>query len=126
MTNRITINGETHTIRKWCEIKGIRYEVVKRRVNRGWSLRDAIMQPLNTKRTGEPVKERDTKCRAVRKKIMILGKIPEVFEHMQPIPGGIYDADYATTRDGKTFAVIQVDGKPLVVRQNEFVVVEVV
>lgn len=45
--HRITIDGETHTLTEWCEIKNILPTTVIRRITGfGWSEKDAIMKPV--------------------------------------------------------------------------------
>lgn len=42
-SNRIyTINGETHCVVEWCEILGLNYWTVIRRIDRGWSIEQAL------------------------------------------------------------------------------------
>lgn len=46
----VTINGETHTLSQWCEIKGINYYTVMARRRSGWSNEEAISIPINARR----------------------------------------------------------------------------
>lgn len=45
----ITANGETHTIREWSEITGLKLGVLKNRYQRGWDGDRIINQPYNSK-----------------------------------------------------------------------------
>lgn len=38
-------NGEAHTLTEWCDIKGITISTVKNRLERGWSVADALETP---------------------------------------------------------------------------------
>ena len=51
-TAHVTIGGETHSISEWCRLKGIPYYLVKQRRQRGLSLEDAILTPINTSKQG--------------------------------------------------------------------------
>ena len=42
----VTINGETHSLTEWAEIKGICIGTVRDRLKRGWSEIDAITKPI--------------------------------------------------------------------------------
>lgn len=45
-TNRVyTINGETHTLTEWAEIKGLNPKTVFNRVYTGWDIEDALNTP---------------------------------------------------------------------------------
>lgn len=46
----VTINGETHTLSQWCEIKGINYYTVMARRRSGWSNEKAVSIPINARR----------------------------------------------------------------------------
>jgi len=42
-TNRlITIDGETHTVKQWCEIRGLKSRTVYYRLNKGWNEKEAL------------------------------------------------------------------------------------
>ena len=42
-TNKMIVyNGETHCLSEWCEILGLNYNKVKRRLQRGWSTKKAF------------------------------------------------------------------------------------
>ena len=42
-TNRlITYNGETHTLSQWADLKGISYDTLRNRLNRGWTVERAL------------------------------------------------------------------------------------
>ena len=41
----ICINGESHTITEWAEIKGIKVETLKTRLHKGWSEEKAVLTP---------------------------------------------------------------------------------
>lgn len=51
-TARVTIGAETHSIAEWCRRKGISYSMVKQRRQRGMSVEDAILTPLNESKRG--------------------------------------------------------------------------
>lgn len=38
----ITHNGESHTIAEWAELVGIKYDTLRRRLNKGWSVERAL------------------------------------------------------------------------------------
>lgn len=40
-----TINGKTHCITEWCEILGINRNMVYTRINRGWTVENALLTP---------------------------------------------------------------------------------
>lgn len=42
----LTYNGQTKTLAEWAERTGFRGGTIKRRLERGWSVRDAIETPL--------------------------------------------------------------------------------
>ena len=44
----ITVNGETHNIRHWCDKTGISRSTYFRRVNRGWNKERAATEPSHT------------------------------------------------------------------------------
>jgi len=42
-TNRlITWNGETHTLKQWSEITGIHPKTISKRIDRGWTIEEAL------------------------------------------------------------------------------------
>lgn len=46
---RITCDGITHTESEWCEVIGTKHSgVVKRRIDSGWSVKDAVSIPVGT------------------------------------------------------------------------------
>lgn len=46
-SNRIMeYNGETHTIAEWSRKVGIKYPTLRRRIESGWSIEDALFKPL--------------------------------------------------------------------------------
>lgn len=50
----ITIDNETHTLTEWCEIYNVSYNMIRRRLEKGWDLLTAIaVPPLN--RIGIPI-----------------------------------------------------------------------
>lgn len=46
----LTFNGETHCINEWATILGLKRELIKDRLRRGWSVADALTKPLQLKR----------------------------------------------------------------------------
>lgn len=38
----ITINGEMHCLKEWCELLGLNYQTVFTRIYRGWSIERAL------------------------------------------------------------------------------------
>lgn len=46
----VTIDGITHCLSQWMEIKGINKKTVYSRLNRGWSIEDALNIPIKRKR----------------------------------------------------------------------------
>lgn len=46
----IEFNGETHTLSEWSRITGIKSNTLKERLNRGWSIYEALTKPVR-KRT---------------------------------------------------------------------------
>lgn len=49
-TNKnITINGETHTMAEWSDIKGISQKNIWSRIKLGWSAEDAVNKPVKRK-----------------------------------------------------------------------------
>ena len=109
-----------------CREAGRDYEVVKGRLRRGWKLEDALSIPVDKKPRRKPKSQRKPDVRrSVRDcRVRTTGKLPEVYEHLQPEPGGVYEAQLVTPRSGVPFAVISVAGSPLIVRANEFEVLE--
>ena len=50
-TNRfLEMDGILHTISEWSDITGVRYSLIYNRVQRGWSLKDAITKPVKRKK----------------------------------------------------------------------------
>lgn len=45
----ITIGEETKVLSEWCEIYNINYKTVRDRLRRGWSYKDALTKPVQTK-----------------------------------------------------------------------------
>ena len=45
----VTIKGETKVLSEWCEIYNINYKTVRDRLRRGWSYKDALTKPVQTK-----------------------------------------------------------------------------
>ena len=46
----VTYEGETHCIAEWAEIKGVNYQFLLRRINSGWSIKDAFTIPKGGRR----------------------------------------------------------------------------
>ena len=46
----IEMDGIVHTISEWSDITGVRYSLIYSRVQRGWSLKDAITKPAKRKK----------------------------------------------------------------------------
>ena len=44
---RVTFNGETHNLRTWAEITGIRVQTLSLRMHSGWSVKDALTVKVN-------------------------------------------------------------------------------
>lgn len=44
--NRITYNGQTHTLVEWSELIGIKSATLSHRIHSGWSVERALTQPL--------------------------------------------------------------------------------
>lgn len=44
--NYITYNGETKTISEWANLIGLKWETLKARINKGWSIERALTTPL--------------------------------------------------------------------------------
>lgn len=42
VNRNITCDGETHTLIEWSEISGVKRETIARRLNKGWSTKEAI------------------------------------------------------------------------------------
>ena len=42
----LTFNGETHNIREWARIIGVRETVIHQRLKRGWSIEKTLTEPL--------------------------------------------------------------------------------
>lgn len=66
---RIVFNGETKTMAEWAEISGFTYSTLEHRVNRGWSVADALQTPMRIPMNG--------------KFVYIESKIGEVFNHQK-------------------------------------------
>jgi len=49
-TQRLTYKGETKTIAEWSEEFGIKYDTLHGRIEKGWSVKDALEIPVGTKR----------------------------------------------------------------------------
>lgn len=47
-TRLITHNGETRSLAEWGEVFNVRYELIRKRLNRGWTFLDAVSFPLRT------------------------------------------------------------------------------
>lgn len=61
-------------------------------------------------------------------KVMPTTYLPDVFSHLQPVPGAIYDAEYVRppsvgSGNFKDFCVINVNDKKIVMRRGEFVII---
>lgn len=54
-------------------------------------------------------------------KILIPKPLPEVWAEFQPEVGKIYDAVYTEPQHGKGFCLVDVRGKKVIVRHDEFV-----
>lgn len=50
---RITYNGETKIMAEWAEAAGFTYGTLEHRLNRGWSLEDALKTPMRVVRNGK-------------------------------------------------------------------------
>ena len=46
----LEMDGILHTISEWSDITGVRYSLIYNRVQRGWSLKDAITKPVKRKK----------------------------------------------------------------------------
>lgn len=46
----ITYNGETKTLKEWCEYYNLNYDTVKRRIYSGWSVEEAFFKPIGNNR----------------------------------------------------------------------------
>lgn len=46
INHRITINGETHSLSKWCTILGMNRGTVRGRIARGWDVEKALTTPV--------------------------------------------------------------------------------
>lgn len=46
----LTIDGRSRPMVEWCEMYGIADYVVVKRLNAGWSVKDAVTTPLRTRR----------------------------------------------------------------------------
>lgn len=44
----VEIDGETKTLKQWCEFYGLKYGTVSSRVKRGWSPKDAVLTPVRS------------------------------------------------------------------------------
>jgi hypothetical protein len=47
--NKITLEGQTKTLREWCRIKNLTFGTIKRRRRRGLSLEQAFTAPKEQK-----------------------------------------------------------------------------
>lgn len=47
-TRQITYNGETHTVREWAKITGIKYEIINDRLKRKWDINRVFNQPIRS------------------------------------------------------------------------------
>ena len=45
----LTFNGETKTLAQWSKISGISSDTISNRLNRGWSVEDALNKPLDNR-----------------------------------------------------------------------------
>jgi len=45
----VTIDGETKTLREWCDYYFINYHTVQDRLKRGWSVEKALLTPVDTR-----------------------------------------------------------------------------
>lgn len=45
----VEYGGETHTVAQWSEITGLRANTIITRLNRGWSVKDALTVPIGGK-----------------------------------------------------------------------------
>lgn len=63
---RVGINGEYHTVSEWCDIYGIKSNIVWTRVGRGWDLIEAIITPPRVPRKANLLEvendERNSRC----------------------------------------------------------------
>lgn len=48
----VTYKGETHTIKEWSEITGIKWSTIKERLKKGWTTEDALTKPIQQKNKG--------------------------------------------------------------------------
>lgn len=44
----VELNGETHTLKQWTEILGLKYGTIASRVKRGWNPVDALITPVRS------------------------------------------------------------------------------
>lgn len=78
-TNRfITIDGETRTMAEWCEVRAIRYGIVKYRLREGWSEEEAIFPERRMKPTGSPRGEACAAAKLTRDQVRWLRANPEL------------------------------------------------
>lgn len=53
----LTAHGETHSIAEWARLKGLTYEALANRLDRGWSPERAVDTPVHRKtRSGRRIK----------------------------------------------------------------------
>lgn len=43
-------NGESHTLREWCDILNMSFRAVDMRLQRGWSVEEALSRPIKEKK----------------------------------------------------------------------------
>ena len=66
-TNRyVEYQGETHTISEWSRVIGISHDVIAGRLNRGWSIEDALTKPTRSRKQSCPGIEYNGETRSIK------------------------------------------------------------
>lgn len=66
-TNRyVEYQGETHTISEWSRLIGISHDVIAGRLNRGWSIEDALTKPTRSRKQSCPGIEYNGETRSIK------------------------------------------------------------
>lgn len=126
MNKRVyTYKGIEYPITTLAKMSGLSLGNLKRRLDRGWSVEDAVdTPPRSTDAEGPTILTQPVL-------IAFPAAIPGVFDHMQPLHSRVYIAyphfSEGTKATTKIYYIMTLDnGKPLIVYPGEFKVLAIV